>query len=120
MLWTKPAWELHSGETRKLEEKTAVLFQTALHLHQQGKYAPKLVFMIGLQNGPPVPNGVQRLNGELAWLKKNYLDRPEYKDLWLYDENKPLMAILYWPPTPVRNCQKILPNSSDAEDWTIH
>jgi hypothetical protein len=120
MLWTKPEWELHSGETGKLEEKTAVLFETALHLHQQGKYAPKLVFMLGLQNGPPVPNGVQRLNRELAWLKKNYLDHPEYRDLWLYDENKPLMAILYWPPDPCTQLRKDLAQTHlNAEDWTI-
>ncbi len=61
MLWAKPAWEEHSGEMRKLEQTTAALFQTAAALHKEGKYAPKLVFMIGLQNGLPVPNGVQRL-----------------------------------------------------------
>jgi hypothetical protein len=42
MLWAKPAWEQHAGETRRLEEKTAVLFQTAMQLHREGKYAPKL------------------------------------------------------------------------------
>src|SRR5271155_100632 len=85
MLRMQPAWEQHAGETRRLEDKTAVVFETARQLRQQGKYAPKLVFMLGLQNGLPVPNGVDRLNGMLAWLKQNYLDRPEYKDLWLYD-----------------------------------
>ena len=120
MLWAKPAWELHSGETRQLEEKTAVLFQTALHLHQQGKYAPKLVFLIGLQNGPPVPNGLSRLNDELAWLKTNYLDRPEYKDLWLYDGGKPLLTILYWPPDPCAQLPKDLARGGlNAQAWTV-
>jgi hypothetical protein len=120
MLWSKPAWEQHTGETGRLEGKTAVLFQTALHLHQQGKYAPKLVFMVGLQNGPPVPNGIQRLNGILAWLKTNYLDRPEYKDLWLYDGGKPLLVILYWPPDPCAELQQTLARRTlRTQDWTV-
>jgi hypothetical protein len=120
MLWAKPAWEQHAGETRRLEEKTAVLFQTAMQLHREGKYAPKLVFMVGLQNGPPVPNGVARLNGMLAWLKANYLDRPEYKDLWLYDGGKPLLTILYWPPDPCAQLPKDLAaHALHAEDWTV-
>ncbi|MGC2400586.1 MAG: hypothetical protein WA510_12410, partial [Acidobacteriaceae bacterium] len=108
MLWMKPAWERHTGDVLRLQEKTEVLFQTALHLHQQGKYAPKLVFMIGLQNGPPVPNSIERLNGLVAWLKANYLDRPEYKDLWLYEAGKPLLTILYWPPHPCAQLQETL------------
>jgi hypothetical protein len=120
MLWAKPAWEQHAADTRRLEEKTAVLFQAALHLHQQGKYAPKLVFMVGLQNGPPVPNGIQRLNGILAWLKTNYLDRPEYKDLWLYDGGKPLLVILYWPPDPCAGLQQTLAKGTlRTQDWTV-
>jgi hypothetical protein len=120
MLWMKPAWEQHAGETRQLEDKTAVLFQTALHLRQQGKYAPKLVFMVGLQNGPPVPNGVERFNGILSWLKTNYLDRPEYKDLWLYEEGKPLLTVLYWPPDPCAGLKSTLATGKlHTEDWTI-
>jgi len=120
MLWAKPAWEQHTGETQRLEEKTAVLFQTAVRLHREGKYAPKLVFMVGLQNGPPVPNGVARLNGMLTWLKANYLDRPEYKDLWLYDGGKPILTILYWPPDPCAQLPKDLAaHTLHAEDWTV-
>jgi hypothetical protein len=120
MLWSKPAWEQHSGDTKKLEDKTAVLFQTALHLRQRGRYAPKLVFMLGLQNGPPVPNGVERLNGELAWLKKNYLDKPEYRDLWLYDGGKPLITILYWPPDPCAQLPADLAaHALKTQDWTV-
>jgi hypothetical protein len=100
MLWMKPDWEQHAGDVGKLEARTAVLFETAAHLRRQGKYAPKLVFMIGLQNGPPVPHSLERLNGMIAWLKTNYLDRPEYKDLFLIVDGKPLLTILYWPPHP--------------------
>jgi hypothetical protein len=120
MLWAKPAWEQHAGETRQLEDKTEVLFQTALHLHQQRKYAPKLVFMLGLQNGPLVANGLERMNGILAWLKTKYLDRPEYKDLWLYDGGKPLLVVLYWPSDPCAELEKTLAtNKLHTQDWTI-
>jgi hypothetical protein len=60
MLWSKPAWESHAGGTRELEETVAVMFKTAAALEKEGKYTPKMVFMIGLQNGPPVPDGMKR------------------------------------------------------------
>jgi hypothetical protein len=120
MLWSKPLWEEHTGDTLQLENKTAVLFKTAVDLRRQGKYSPKLVFMLGLQNGPPVPNGVQRLNRILSWLKTTYLDRPEYKDLWLYDSGKPLLTILYWPPDPCTKLQEDLAATPlQGQDWTI-
>jgi hypothetical protein len=120
MLWSKPLWEEHTGDTLQLEKKTAVLFKTAVDLHRRGKYSPKLVFMLGLQNGPPVPNGVQRLNGILTWLRTNYLDRPEYKDLWLYDGGKPLLTIVYWPPDPCTKLQEeFAATPLQGQDWTI-
>ena len=120
MLWAKPEWELHSGDTGLLEEKTAVLFTTALHNHQRGQYAPKLVFMVGLQNGPPVANGIERLNSIIDWLKAHYLDRPEYHDLWLYEGGKPLLTILYWPPDPCSELQKTLASGAlHTQDWSV-
>ena len=75
----------------------AVMFKTAAELQKQGKYAPKMVFMLGLQNGLPVPDGMKRLNGIIAYLKTTYLDKPQYKDLWLRYDGKPLLTILYFP-----------------------
>ncbi len=120
MLWMKPAWEQHTGETHQLEDKTDVLFRTALDLHRQGRYAPKLVFMLGLQNGPPVKDGVERLNGILSYLQTRYLDRPEYNDLWLYEDGKPLLTILYWPPDPCSQLPKDLSAAKlNSERWTL-
>jgi hypothetical protein len=120
MLWAKPEWEQHTGDIALLEEKTAVLFRTALHNRERGKYAPKLVFMVGLQNGPPVANGIERLNGVIDWLKVHYLDRPEYRDLWLYEGGKPLLTILYWPPEPCKDLGKTLAAGGlHIEDWSV-
>ena len=74
MLWTRPDWEKHEGATRELEETTALLFKTYSQLEREGRHPPKLVIMLGLQNGPRVPNDVQRINGIIAWTKANFLD----------------------------------------------
>ncbi len=120
MLWSKPAWEAHQGSTRELEETVAVMFETAAQLQREGKYAPKMVFMLGLQNGPPVPGGMQRLNGIIAWIKARYLDKPEYRNLWLRYEGKPLLTILYFPSDPCGQIKLDLSKSSlAASDWTV-
>jgi hypothetical protein len=120
MLWSKPAWEAHAGGTRELEDTVAVMFKTAAGLEKEGKYTPKMVFMIGLQNGPPVPDGMKRLNGIVAWIKNNYLDKPEYKNLWLYYDGKPLLTILYFPADPCGQLKQDLAKSHlEAADWTV-
>jgi hypothetical protein len=120
MLWMNPAWEKHQGASHELEESTALLFNTYRQLEKEGKHPPKLVLMIGLQNGPLVPHAMERLNGIFAWTKKNFLDNPEYKDLWLYYHGKPLATILYWPPDPCKDFKKITAETAlHAPDWTI-
>ena len=120
MLWMNPAWEKHQGASHELEESTALLFNTYRQLEKEGKHPPKLVLMIGLQNGPLVPHAMERLNGIFAWTKKNFLDNPEYKDLWLYYHGKPLATILYWPPDPCKDFKKVTAETPlHAPDWTI-
>ena len=81
MLWSQPEWEKHEGSTGEIEASTALLFETYRQLEREGKHPPKLVIMLGFQNGEPVLNGVQRLNAIIAWTKANFLDKPEYKNL---------------------------------------
>ena len=120
MLWSKPAWEAHAGATRELEETVAVMFKTAAELEKEGKYAPKMVFMLGLQNGSPVPDGMKRLNGIIAWIKANYLENPAYQNLWLRYDGKPLLTILYFPSDPCAQIEVDLRKSQlEASDWTV-
>lgn len=118
MLWAKPEWEAHQGGTRELEETTDLLFKTYSQLERQGKHPPKLVIMVGLQNGPPVPNAIQKLNAIIAWTKKNFLDRPDYRKLWLYYHGKPLLTILFNVSLP---CDEIQRQTAGlvAPDWTV-
>jgi len=120
MLWMKPAWEKHRGGSRELEKTVEVLFETCLQLQREGKYAPKLVFMLGLQNGPPLAGGVKRLNGIIAWINRKYLRKPDYNNLWLYYEGKPLLTVLYWPPNPCEQIGKDLERTPlTAERWAV-
>lgn len=120
MLWMKPAWEEHRGATHELEESTNLLFKTYSELQREGRHPPKLVIMLGLQNGPPVPHAVQRINGIIAWTTKNFFDRPEYKNLWLYYHGKPLITILYFPANPCTDLKRALRQTPlIAPDWTI-
>jgi hypothetical protein len=120
MLWSKPAWEAHQGATRELEETVAVMFKTAAQLQEEGKYAPKMVFMLGLQNGPPVPDGMKSLNGIIAWIKTKYLNDPAYKNLWLRYDGKPLLTILYFPADPCAQSKVDLSKTPlEAADWTV-
>jgi hypothetical protein len=70
------------------------LFNTYRQLEKEGKHPPKIVLMAFLQNGPLDPHAVQKLNGIIARTKTNFLDKPEFKDLWLYYRGKPLLVIL--------------------------
>lgn len=118
LLWMQPVWEEHQGASRELEETTDLLFKTYSQLEKEGKHPPKLVIMLGLQNGPQVPHLVERLNGIITWTKENFLDRPEYKNLWLYYHGKPLLTILFTAPL---TCEELAKQSRGvvAPDWTV-
>ena len=118
MLWMKPDWEQHRDATHELEETTDLLFKTYSQLEKEGKHPPKLVIMIGLQNGPPVPHAMERLNGIISWTKQAFLDKPEYKDQWLYYGGKPLLTIL---DNVGLSCGEVATQTARmvAPDWTV-
>ena len=98
----------------------ALMFQTSLELEKEGKYTPKMVFMLGLLNGPPTPHKVQRLNEIINWLDINYRDNPKYQDLWLYYDGKPLLTILYNAADPCKQLTTDLAEAPlNASGWTV-
>ena len=119
-LWMSPAWEQHQGATREIEETTELLFKTYSQMEKEGRHPPKLVIMLGLQNGPPVSHALERLNGIVAWTKKAFLDSPQYENQWLYYYGKPLLTILFNPLHPCEDLKTATAQSPlEAPDWTI-
>ena len=114
----KPAWELHRGATHELEESTSLLFKTYSDLQKEGRHPPKLVLMLGLGAGSSAD--MKRVNEIVKWTTENFLDRPEYKNLWLYYHGKPLMTILYFPAHPCEDLTRVLAQTPlHATGWTI-
>ena len=120
MLWMKPSWESQQGGVRELEETTRLLLETYAGLAAQGKHPPKIVLLLALQNGPPVPDCVRRMNKIIAWIDAHYLAEPRYKNLWLDMGGKPLITIWY---SPYDACQKLPALLQDhhlaADKWTV-
>lgn len=120
MLWAYPAWEEHQGGTRQLEETTELLFKTYSQLQEQGQNPPRIVFLLGLENGPPVKHGVQRLSKIFDWIGAHFLSNPRYRKLWLYYGGKPLITILYNPADPCQKLQRVLRRTPLIEPkWTV-
>lgn len=120
MLWANPPWENHQGGTRQLEETTELLFETYSQLQKQGHNPPKIVFLLGLENGPPVKDGVARLGKIFDWIDAHFLSNSQYKNLWLYYQGKPLITILYNPADPCQKLQGVLKAHPLQEPkWTI-
>ena len=115
MLSMTPAWEEHKGATRELEQTTTLLFKVYSELQKQGLHPPKLVIMLGWQ-GPATTQPGKRLDKISAWLQANLLNKPEYKDLWLYYQGKPLLTVL-----DVTNCTQLpkLNEEFAAGPWTV-
>lgn len=120
MLWMKPEWEQHTGATHELEETTELLLKTYSQMNREGKRTPRIVLLLGLENGDPVHDGMKRLNGIFAFLTRNYLSKPEYKNLWLYYNGKPLITILFNPADPCKVlAEREKPVALDAPQWTV-
>jgi hypothetical protein len=120
MLWANPPWEKHQGGTLQLEQTTGLLFKTYSQLQTEGENPPKIVFLLGLENGPPVKNGVERLGEIFNWIDAHFLSNPQYKNVWLYYQGKPLITILYNPANPCKELQDVLKAHPLREPrWTI-
>jgi hypothetical protein len=96
-LIAKPAWETQQGPTHEVEQTAELLFNTYRQLQKEGKHPPKFVFMMPpYESASSVPVGIQRLNHLIDWTTQHFLNNPEYKDLWLRLDGKPLLNIAAW------------------------
>ena len=122
MLWMKPAWEEQTGGVRELEETTQLLFDTYERLAEEGRHPPKIVLLLGLQNGPDYPeDGIRKLSKVFDWINAHFLANPRYKDRWLYYGGKPLIVVWY---SPYDACQRLFrgilkQHPLDEPQWTI-
>lgn len=118
MLWMNPPWSQQKGGALELEQTTELLFKTYSQLQKEGRHPPKLVIMLGLQNGPLVPHAAERLNRIIAWIDTHLLDQPQYKHLWLDYQGKPLLTILFNVNSP---CSEIAKQTAGvkAPRWTV-
>ncbi len=124
-LIAKPDWEQHQGATREAEETTELLFKTYRQLQKEGKHPPKLVFMVPpFRSDPNASMGIPRLNKVIQWATEHYLDNPEYKDLLLDFDGKPLMTLTWWGAnvnTSGKSCADVAKFTSQvsAPGWTV-
>jgi hypothetical protein len=124
-LIAKPEWETGEGATREAEETTELLFKTYRQLQIEGKHPPKLVLMMPpFKSAASVPEGIQRLNHLIQFATKKYLNQPEYRDLWLRVDGKPLMNMTWWSASieaPGATCDDLakLTNQIAAPGWTV-
>lgn len=121
----KTPWELHQGATREAEETTELIFKTYRQLEKEGKHPPRLVFMMPLFKSDPDPEvGIKRLNNIIQWTTTKFLDDPEYRDLLLKFDGKPLMILPWWGARvspPERTCADLAKFTSQviATGWTV-
>jgi hypothetical protein len=121
----KPAWELHQGATRDVEDTTELIFKTYSQLQKEGKHPPRLVFMMPLFSSDPHPQvGIQRLNHIIQWATPKFLDNPQYKNLLLNLDGKPLMMVPWWSASvnkPGSTCEDLAKFTSQvvAPGWTV-
>jgi hypothetical protein len=130
MDWTnfliaRPEWETQQGPTHEVEQTTELLFNTYRQLQKEGKHPPKFVFMMPpIDSAASVPVGIQRLNKLIQFATEHFLNNPEYKDLWLRLDGKPLMNIAWWGATldaPGASCQELakITDQVVAPGWTV-
>src|ERR1039458_4675491 len=124
-LIAKQAWETQQGPTHEVEETTELLFKTYRQLQKEGKHPPKFVFMMPpYESASSVPVGIQRLNHLIQWATQHYLDNPEYKDLWVRFDGKPLLNIAAWSSSisaPGASCADLAKITGQvvAPGWTV-
>ena len=90
-LWGKTRFRQCPPNARQLISATTQLLKTYAQMRKQGIATPQVTLLLGLINGPPTTTTA--LNGELAWIYRNYIRNPRFAGLWLVYHKKPLIVI---------------------------
>ena len=72
---------------------TQMTLEVHAQLRDEGYPAPRLVIMPFLANGPV--NSTETVNGQLKWIYDLFIRNPRFEDLWVIDDGKPLIVLLY-------------------------
>lgn len=120
ILWSGRPWDKQAGIAPEIEQSVAIMFKTALSLEKQGKYAPKMVFELAVKESSQKPHQIEQLNEVINWINKKYLDNPEYRNLWLYYDGKPLLTVFFIAKDPCGQLPVDLSKASlNASRWTV-
>ena len=90
-LWGCQKWEQRDERAIEIIHATNVLMENLAALREEGLPVPRVLLMLGLNNGPS--NSVEALNGEMAWVYDNYVRNPRLKGLLQEYLGKPLVLV---------------------------
>ncbi len=90
-LWGKTYFRQCPPNARQLISATTLLLKTYARMRHQGIATPRVTLLLGLDNGPVTTTTA--INGEMAWIYRNYIQNPHFAGLWLDYHKKPLIVI---------------------------
>ena len=90
-LWGKQHWSERGPGVNELIRATESLLDTYAGMRAEGIPVPKVVLLLGLDNGPATTTTA--LNESMRWIAQRYLDNARYRGLWLEYEGKPLIVL---------------------------
>eukprot|EP00698_Gefionella_okellyi_P022250 TRINITY_DN7349_c0_g1_i1.p1 TRINITY_DN7349_c0_g1~~TRINITY_DN7349_c0_g1_i1.p1 ORF type:complete len:577 (-),score=127.90 TRINITY_DN7349_c0_g1_i1:63-1769(-) len=89
-LWGVQTWDQRGVYAQELINATTAMVEVYAEMLQRGLTVPKVVLILGLDNGPQ--SGPVALNEEIVWAQQNYVDVHPQELFVMYD-GKPLITI---------------------------
>ncbi|MCC6730743.1 MAG: hypothetical protein IT208_15525 [Chthonomonadales bacterium] len=90
-LWDKAHWTERPAATNEIILSTTLALETLAEMRDEGIRVPRMVIMIGLNNGPSTT--VQAINEEIGWIYDNYARNPRFEGLLQEHQGKPLLLV---------------------------
>ncbi|MFA6111480.1 MAG: hypothetical protein WDA75_22200, partial [Candidatus Latescibacterota bacterium] len=118
-LWDKEGWEERSDAAVEVIHATTVLLEILAEMREEGIAVPRVLLMLGLENGPRTT--VRAVNGEIEWIRASYLRNPRFAGLLQEYLGKPLLLV-FRGSGPLPAGDPDLPSSDepiDCREFTI-